>query len=1196
MLQSAHDCPRVHTTAPICCAVSHAPLFVLFFPTCHTPFFVFRCVSSAALLYETEARNQTRSAFVRGGSGGSGGSGGGSGSGSGDSGSGDSGSGDSVSGSGGSGSGSGDSGSGGSGSGGSGSGGSGSGDSGSGDSGGYVESGDAGATLELACETPVKVHLPGGSVFADPRTLGSGLHYKGPSHSGAFAYVTATDGGSRAADAAATRAMSRHWVYTFTYYASGGAATPQLGSRRFFFDPDGWPVLEQELSAQWEGGCAAAQARPYGSKSSSRTHCTHHAARGSHCTGTVLHRTHPGVSSNGAERDALHGQIDVEGSAGWRREQVDQCSVLGQTGSDGGDRGSGDSGSGDSGSGDSGSGDSGYDGDDDDVPWPDIAASDVAGLWALYMSTGGPNWPPDESYGWSETAQHACSNWSGVICDSNDRVLGLDLTWRPMLSGTLPFEIAALRRLEELHISNTSLSGTLPASIALLNASREWVLSHNRLSGTINAPDEGVGDALPYLTRVLTNDNYFSGTIPAGLGELSNLRELLANDNYFSGTLPAGLGELSNLQELRFENNPMSGTVPLSFANLKSLSSCGLGEGMDLYCSEFQSMAGACSGYSCTPPPPASPLGSSGDSGDSDNGSGDRGSGDSDSGDSGSGDSGSGDSGYDGDDDDVPWPDIAASDVAGLWALYMSTGGPNWPPDESYGWSETAQHACSNWSGVICDSNDRVLGLDLTWRPMLSGTLPFEIAALRRLEELHISNTSLSGTLPASIALLNASREWVLSHNRLSGTINAPDEGVGDALPYLTRVLTNDNYFSGTIPAGLGELSNLRELLANDNYFSGTLPAGLGELSNLQELRFENNPMSGTVPLSFANLKSLSSCGLGEGMDLYCSEFQSMAGACSGYSCTPPPPASPLGSSGDSGDNGSGDRGSGDSGSGDSGSGDSGSIDPVGVSAPLPRENLRGNCLGGCRPLACAATPACRADTRTRAAAGTLDACDPAYAARCRSHALLTATPWEPHELEGAAPLYVTRRGTELAQTSQETPTPAHASCHASEHVSRITPSRGPLDGGTSVTVHGTGFGAPARCRFGSVERANLVVSSHEIVCTSPQLDEVYSSGTLSAFLSRPGGVEVLRRQASLSQVSHPFTTHWPHPIFQTPFVTPHLPLPICHTPFATLHSPHPIRYIPCVAPHVSHPILTIHHRLFLLPNLTSSRFASRFL
>ena len=435
----------------------------------------------------------------------------------------------------------------------------------------------------------------------------------------------------------------------------------------------------------------------------------------------------------------------------------------------------------------------------------------------------------------------------------------------------------------------------------------------------------------------------------------------------------------------------------------------------------------------------------------------------------------------------------------------------------------------------------------------------------------------------------------MLSHNRLSGTINAPDEGVGDALPYLTRVLTNDNYFSGTIPAGLGELSNLRELLANDNYFSGTLPEGLGELSNLQELRFENNPLSGTVPVSFANLKSLSSCGLGEGMDLYCSEFQSMAGACSGYSCTPPPPASPLGSSGDSGDNGSGDRGSGDSGSGDSGSGDSGSIDPVGVSAPLPRENLRGNCLGGCRPLACAATPACRADTRTRAAAGTLDACDPAYAARCRSHALLTATPWEPHELEGAAPLYVTRRGTELAQTSQETPTPAHASCHASEHVSRITPSRGPLDGGTSVTVHGTGFGAPARCRFGSVERANLVVSSHEIVCTSPQLDEVYSSGTLSAFLSRPGGVEVLRRQASLSQVSHPFTTHWPHPIFQTPFVTPHLPLPICHTPFATLHSPHPIRYIPCVAPHVSHPILTIHHRLFLLPNLTSSRFASRF-
>ena len=77
--------------------------------------------------------------------------------------------------------------------------------------------------------------------------------------------------------------------------------------------------------------------------------------------------------------------------------------------------------------------------------------------------------------------------------------------------------------------------------------------------------------------------------------------------DYFSGSIPASLGELSNLEELNFENNPLSGTVPASFANLTSLWSCGLGEGMNLDCSEFQSMPGACNGYSCTPPPPGSP-------------------------------------------------------------------------------------------------------------------------------------------------------------------------------------------------------------------------------------------------------------------------------------------------------------------------------------------------------------------------------------------------------------------------------------------------------------------------------------------------------------------------------------------------------------------------------------------------------------
>ena len=237
---------------------------------------------------------------------------------------------------------------------------------------------------------------------------------------------------------------------------------------------------------------------------------------------------------------------------------------------------------------------------------PDSGSGDVAGLWELYLKTGGPNWAVAESYGWNETATHACGNWSGVTCDENDRVLNLDLSERPMLSGTLPTETAELEMLQQMHISNTSLSGTLPESIGYM----------------------------PFLTIMDFNDNYVSGTIPASLGELSNLQELVLshnrlsgtiswpsldvhddlpslmglvwNNNYISGTIPAVLGELTTLHELSFEYNPLSGTVPVSFSNLTALNSCGLGEGMNLDCSECQSMSGACNGYSCTPAAPSS--------------------------------------------------------------------------------------------------------------------------------------------------------------------------------------------------------------------------------------------------------------------------------------------------------------------------------------------------------------------------------------------------------------------------------------------------------------------------------------------------------------------------------------------------------------------------------------------------------------
>ena len=68
-----------------------------------------------------------------------------------------------------------------------------------------------GSVVHLECATPDPVLLPGGSLFADPQALGGSLRFKGPSHSGAFAYE---------------KAGELRYVYTFRYWTDRSFALP----------------------------------------------------------------------------------------------------------------------------------------------------------------------------------------------------------------------------------------------------------------------------------------------------------------------------------------------------------------------------------------------------------------------------------------------------------------------------------------------------------------------------------------------------------------------------------------------------------------------------------------------------------------------------------------------------------------------------------------------------------------------------------------------------------------------------------------------------------------------------------------------------------------------------------------------------------------------------------------------------------
>ncbi len=81
----------------------------------------------------------------------------------------------------------------------------------------------------------------------------------------------------------------------------------------------------------------------------------------------------------------------------------------------------------------------------------------------------------------------------------------------------------------------------------------------------INWPDE-------YHVEVLYLDtNQLSGSIPAELGNLSNLKWLYLHTNQLSGSIPPELGNLSSLTFMRLYSNQLSGSIPAELEDLSAL-------------------------------------------------------------------------------------------------------------------------------------------------------------------------------------------------------------------------------------------------------------------------------------------------------------------------------------------------------------------------------------------------------------------------------------------------------------------------------------------------------------------------------------------------------------------------------------------------------------------------------------------------
>ena len=123
--------------------------------------------------------------------------------------------------------------------------------------------------------------------------------------------------------------------------------------------------------------------------------------------------------------------------------------------------------------------------------------TDRAALIALYNSTNGPLWTNNTNWGSTE----ALNTWHGVVTGTTGRVTSL---WLPgaycagnNMVGNLPDALGNLDYLFFLNMCGSGLNGMIP------DLSR-----------------------LTYLQQLYLNNNDLSGTIPATLGDLTNLQKL----------------------------------------------------------------------------------------------------------------------------------------------------------------------------------------------------------------------------------------------------------------------------------------------------------------------------------------------------------------------------------------------------------------------------------------------------------------------------------------------------------------------------------------------------------------------------------------------------------------------------------------------------------------------------------------------
>ncbi|KAL9238362.1 hypothetical protein vseg_012793 [Gypsophila vaccaria] len=393
------------------------------------------------------------------------------------------------------------------------------------------------------------------------------------------------------------------------------------------------------------------------------------------------------------------------------------------------------------------------------------------------------NLNPPESLGWGDP--DPCK-WVHVVCSDDKRVTRIQIGHQN-LKGVLPQNLSVLTSLERLEVQWNNLSGAFP-SLTGLGSLQVIMASHNSFNAVSNdlfvglsslqsvdvddnpfeaweipetlkdasalqnfsansanvvgrIPDFFGPDSFPGLVNLHLAFNSLEGGLPGSfdgfqiqslwvngqksegkfggrvdvLQNMTSLKEVWLHQNAFSGPLPDFSG-LNDLQVLSLRDNLFTGVVPLSLMKLKSLLVVNLTNNL---------LQG---------PMPVFKSSVAVDLVDDTNSF------------------------------CLPNPGECSPQVNVLLSVAKSM---NYPTKLAQNWK--GNDPCVSWIGITC-SNGNITTVNLE-KMGLNGTISPDLASLKSLQRLVLSNNNLTGTIPQELTTLASLKELDVSNNQLYGKV-----------------------------------------------------------------------------------------------------------------------------------------------------------------------------------------------------------------------------------------------------------------------------------------------------------------------------------------------------------------------------------------------------------------------------------------